>query len=292
VSAYLIKQTTPQRFADFIKQINIPTKVEPYPSIALGSCELSLYEMMWGYSMFPSGGFSTKPVYITRIEDKNGNVLDRFDTERKEVISQNTAYTMTRMMQGVVDFGTALGLRSRLGVAEMGGKTGTTNDNSDAWFLGYTPQLLGGVWIGCDDRFVRLESGLGYGGQAARPIWEYFFQRAFGDKTLGLDKQAKFVQPENMRNEMLYDYYQLSIDQNPPPGAEDAGNGAADAYLSTPDTQNIPVESKQSLEEQKVLKEAQGNQKDPADKKNEDEDNGKKKKKGFFRRLFGKKDKD
>ena len=85
VAAYLIKQTTPQRFADFIKQMNIPTKVDPYPSISLGSCDLSLFEMMWGYTMFPSGGFRTKPVYITRIEDKNGNVLARFDTERKEV---------------------------------------------------------------------------------------------------------------------------------------------------------------------------------------------------------------
>ncbi|MBC7850108.1 MAG: penicillin-binding protein, partial [Chitinophagaceae bacterium] len=99
VAAYLIKQTTPQRFAEFLKQINIPTKVEPYPSISLGSCDLSLFEMLWGYSMFPTGGFSTKPVYITRIEDKNGNVIARFDTERKEVISQATAYTMSRMMQ-------------------------------------------------------------------------------------------------------------------------------------------------------------------------------------------------
>jgi penicillin-binding protein 1A len=144
VAAYLIKQTTPQRFADFIKQMNIPTRVEPYPSISLGSCDLSLFEMMWGYSMFPSGGFTSKPLYITRIEDKNGNVLARFDTERKEVITQTTAYTMARMLQGPVDIGTAAGLRARLGVAEMGGKTGTTNDNSDAWFIGFTPQLSAG----------------------------------------------------------------------------------------------------------------------------------------------------
>lgn len=293
VAAYIIKQTTVPRFAEFLKQINIPTKVEPYPSISLGSCDLSLYEMLWGYSMFPSGGFSTKPVYITRIEDKNGNLLARFDTDRKEVISQTTAYTMTRMMQGVVDFGTAAGLRSRLGVAEMSGKTGTTNDNSDAWFMGFTPQLLGGVWIGCDDRFIRLESGLGYGGQAARPIWEYFFQKAFNDKTLGLDKQSKFIQPENMKTEMSYDYYGI-IDHTPPPGAEGAnvGNGGADEYLSTPDTQNIPTESRQALEEQKVLQEATKNQ-TPADKKDpakqEQVEPEKKKKDGFFKRIFGKK---
>jgi penicillin-binding protein 1A len=291
VAAYLIKQTTPERFAEFIKQINIPTKVQPYPSISLGSCDLSLFEMMWGYTMFPGGGFSTKPLYITRIEDKNGNILARFDTQRKEVISQNTAYTMARMLQGPVDVGTAAGLRSRLGVAEMGGKTGTTNDNSDAWFMGFTPQLAGGVWIGCDNRFIRLEGGLGYGGQAARPIWEYFFKKAFEDKTLGLDKQAKFVQPENMRNEMLYDY--MNIQDQAPPGAEgiDGGNGGADEYLGSPAEDNdVPIESQLSLEEQKVLKEAGGKKVDTPKAVMPPKEE--KKKKGFFKRLFGKKDKD
>jgi penicillin-binding protein 1A len=290
VAAYIIKQTTPKRFAEFLSQINIPTKVPPYPSISLGTCELSLYEMMWGYSMFPTGGFSIKPIYITRIEDKNGNVLERFDTKRKEVLSQATAYTMTRMMQGPVDYGTAAGLRGRLGVAEMGGKTGTTNDNSDAWFFGFTPQLMAGVWIGCDDRFIRLEGGLGYGGAAARPIWEYFFQKAFADKTLGLDKQARFVQPENMRNQGYYDLGNY-VEHTPPPGAEgeDVGNGGADAYLGKPDTQNIPTESKEAMEEQKVLKEANNTRNQLAPK---DSAVPEKKKKGFFRRLFGKKNDD
>lgn len=293
VAAYLIKQTTPKRFAEFVHQINIPTKIEPYPSISLGSCDLSLYEMLWGYSMFPTGGFSTKPIYITRIEDKNGNVVARFDnTERKEVISQQTAYTMSRMMQGVVDFGTAAGLRNRLGIAEMGGKTGTTNDNSDGWFLGFTPQLLGGVWVGCDDRFIKLESGLGYGGKAALPIWEYFFQKAMSDKTLGLDKTAKFVQPENIRS----DYNPGLFDPNPPDIQEEGSNEGIDPYLDKPDTQEIPVESKQSLEEQKVLQEATG--KKPVapetpkkeEKKEEPKVEEKKKKEGLFKKLFKKKE--
>lgn len=293
VAAYLIKQTTPQRFSDFIKQMNIPTKVDPYPSISLGSCDLSLFEMMWGYTMFPSGGFTTRPVYISRIEDKNGNVLARFDTERKEVISQTTAYTMTRMLQGPVDIGTAAGLRARLGVTEMGGKTGTTNDNSDAWFIGFTPQLSAGVWMGCDDRFVRLEGGLGYGGQAARPIYEYFFQKALADKTLGLDKNAMFVKPENLGNEFGYDYNYPS-DSMENPGAEglDEGNGQADEYLSTPDTGDVPVESKLSMEEQKILNEASKKQTDKNNKPKDtviNDDKGDNKKKGFFKRLFGKK---
>jgi len=294
-SAYIIKQVGPQRFADFLRQVSIPTKVEPYPSIALGACDLSLYEMMWGYTIFPAGGFSTKPIYITRIEDKNGNVLERFDTERKEVINEVTAYTMVKMLQGPVDFGTAKGLRANLGVAEMGGKTGTTNDNADAWFFGFTPQLQAGVWVGCDDRFIRLESALGYGGTAARPIWEYFFKKALADKTLGLDKQAMFVQPESIKNEMMYDYLNI-IDATAPPGAEgaDVGNGTGDQYF-LPDTNNhVPVDSRLNPEEEKIKKEAtkpnapkEQPKKDTTTAKNEPE-----KKKGFFRRLFGKKDKD
>jgi penicillin-binding protein 1A len=294
-SAYIIKQVGPQHFADFIKQINIPTKVEPYPSIAIGSCDLSLYEMLWGYSMFPASGFSSKPYYISRIEDKNGNVLDRFDTKRKEVISQSTAYTMCRMMQGAVDIGTAIGLRNRLGISEMGGKTGTTNDNSDAWFFGYTPQLLAGVWIGCDDRFIRLESHLGEGGHSAMPIWEYFFAKVLADKTLGIDKQVKFVQPSG-KNETFDDYRKI-IDKTPPPGAEgvDAGNGQASEYGDTT-TQKVPVDSKLSGDEEKVLKEATGdakNKKDdkPAAQKQPANNTPEKKKKGFFGRLFGGKDK-
>src|SRR5262249_39446184 len=130
VAAYLMKQfgpDGPKRFADFIHQVGIPTTVPPYPSLALGTCDLSVYEMLWGYTIFPSNGISTQPYYITRIEDKDGNVLERFSPSHKEVISQATAYTMARMMQGTVDFGTAAGLRQRLGLAELGGKTGTTN---------------------------------------------------------------------------------------------------------------------------------------------------------------------
>jgi penicillin-binding protein 1A len=260
--------------------------------MALGACDLSLYEMMWGYTMFPSGGFSTRPYYISRIEDKNGAVLDRFDTERKEVISQATAYTMARMMQGPVDFGTAAGLRNRLGLAELGGKTGTTNDNSDAWFMGYTPQLMAGAWIGCDDRFIHLEGGLGYGAQAARPIWEYFFSKVLADKTLGIDRQAKFIQPEDMRKGMIYDYQNL-IEKTPPPGAEGAneGNGKANQYLDTsPPT--VPVDSKLTPEEQKVLKEAtteksssQGSVRITVT--DAPQQQPPKKKQGFLKRLFG-----
>lgn len=293
VAAYIMKQVGPKRFAQYVSDIGIPTKIEPYPSMALGSCDLSLFEMMWGYTMFPASGFSTKPYYISRIEDKNGNVLMRGDTKRKEVISQATSYTMARMMQGPVDFGTAAGLRNRLGISEMGGKTGTTNDNSDAWFMGYTPQLMAGAWIGCDARFIHLESGLGYGAQAARPIWEYFFAKVLADRTLGIDRSAKFIQPENMRKEMMYDY--MNIEKIAPPGAEGAneGNGKANQYLDT-SAPTVPTDSKLSPEEQKILKEAtmQKNSPQGSIKVTVTDANPNppppKKKEGFFKRLFGK----
>ncbi|HMG68545.1 MAG TPA: transglycosylase domain-containing protein, partial [Chitinophagaceae bacterium] len=199
-SAYIMKQVGPAQFADFLQRLNLPTKVDVVPSLALGTCNLSLFEMMWGYSIFAGHGFSTRPYFITRIEDRNGNVIKRFDNanNRKEAVSEATAYKMARMMQGTVDIGTAAGLRARLGVAEMGGKTGTTNDNTDGWFMGYTPQLMGGVWIGCDDQFIRLENNLGMGGEAARPVWEYFFKKVLADKSLGIDKDAKFSVPAEM----------------------------------------------------------------------------------------------
>ena len=285
-SASIMKQVGPKHFVDFLHNINIKSKMEPYPSLALGAIEISLYEMLWGYTMFPAGGFSTKPYYIARIEDKNGNVLARFDTERKEVISQNTAYTMCRMMQGTVDIGTAAGMRDRLGLAEMGGKTGTTQNNTDAWFIGYTPQLLAGVWIGCDDNFIRLDSKLGEGGRSARPIWEYFYAKTAADKDVGLNRKAHFVQPENMKGEMMTDYYMNIID-TAMPGAQgdNEGNGKANQYLDT-SSPHVPVDSKLSPDEQKILDEAIGNKKkaDALKIANPPEE---KKKKGFFKRLFG-----
>ena len=242
VAAYIMKQfgpQGPQRFAEFLKQVNIPTTVQPYPSIALGACELSLFEMLGGYTMFPTGGINTEPYYIARIEDKHGNVLADFMPPHKEVLNQQTAYTMTRMMQGTVDFGTAAGLRGRLGLAEMGGKTGTTNDNSDCWFMGYTPQLLAGAWVGCDERFVHLDGISADGGHIARPIWEYFLARTMSDKSLGYDKNARFVKPDSLNANLQYDY-NSQLDKAPPPGAQgaDLGNGGQYQYIDTTKNKN------------------------------------------------------
>jgi penicillin-binding protein 1A len=192
--------------------------------------------MLSGYTMFPSGGLNTQPYFIAQIEDKNGNVLARFNSTPKEVLNQVTAYTMVRMLQGPVDFGTAKGLRERLGLAEMGGKTGTTNDNSDCWFIGFTPQLLAGGWVGCDDRFIRLESRSADGGHVTRPIWEAFFAKALADRSLGLRRDLHFTKPDSLSLNAEPDW--RNLESLKAPGAEgvDQGNGDADAYGGVPDT--------------------------------------------------------
>jgi len=289
-SAYIMKQVGPPQFAEFLQRLNLPTKVDVVPSLALGTCNLSLYEMMWGYSIFAGHGFSTRPYCISRIEDRNGNVIKRFDngSNRKEVISEVTAYRMCRMMQGTVDIGTAAGLRGRLGVAEMGGKTGTTNDNTDGWFMGYTPQLLGGVWIGCDDQFIRLENNLGYGGEAARPVWEYFFKKVLGDKTLGIDRDAKFSVPPEVQNEINSADIMEMIDTLPP-GAqgEDEGVGHPNDFYQ-PNKEFIPPESQPPVEENRKTKRDTTSVAPKIGDVNPNDTQ--KKKKGFLRKLFGKKD--
>lgn len=293
-TAYIMKQVGPKQFSEFLSRISIPTPVQPYPSIALGTCDLSMYEMLWAYTMFAGRGFSTKPYSISRIEDRNGNVIKRFDysvNRRKEVISEATAYTMARMMQGTVDKGTARGMRTRVGAAEMGGKTGTTDDNADAWFIGYTPQLLAGSWVGFEYTFMHNQ---GDGSRIARPIAEYFFQKVLADKKLGIEKDAKFVIPA--------DYEQgannadiIISEQDPVPGAEgvDQGSGSEQDYQmnnneyispeSTPVKEDNQPAKKDTVTKTPVRKEEVNGK--PIGSPEEDP----KKKKGLLKRLFERK---
>ncbi len=235
-TAYIMKQLGSEgndgakRFVDFLRNCDIKAKIDPYPSIALGAAEISLYEMMQAYSMFPGRGFNVKPMYITRIEDKNGNVLQTNIPQRKEVISEVTAYSVINMMEGVLQFGTGKSIW-RYGVSgEVAGKTGTTNDNSDAWFMGYTPQLLCGVWAGCDDRFIRFSStAVGQGATAALPVWGYFYDKASGDKNLALDVASTFPKPEVMQNDISYDWIN-NVPQELGAEGGDIGNGNSADY--------------------------------------------------------------
>jgi len=295
-SAYIMKQVTPKAFEDFVSRIGIPTDIGPYPANALGACDLSLYEMLWGYTVFAGRGFSTRPWYISRIEDRNGNVIKRFDysVNRKEAINEITAYKMVRMMQGTVDIGTAAGLRSRLGAAEMGGKTGTTNDNSDAWYMGYTPQLLAGVWVGCDDRFIRLNKNdtRGYGGTAARPIWESFYRKVYADKKLGIDRDARFSKPADLELEMNSADPLNLLDAIPPPAAEgeDQGVGNESDFEIIKTREYIGPESKPVTDDDKEKKSKKDTTANQAVKIGDPQPE-EKKKKGIFNKIFGKKDK-
>lgn len=294
-SAYIMKQVTPKAFEEFVSRLGIPTDIGPYPANALGACDLSLYEMLWGYTVFAGRGFSTKPWYISRIEDRNGNVIKRFDysVNRKEAINDVTAYKMVRMMQGTVDIGTAAGLRSRLGAAEMGGKTGTTNDNSDGWFMGYTPQLLAGVWVGCDDRFIRLNKNdtRGYGGTAARPIWEAFYKKVYADKKLGIDRDARFSKPEDLEMEMNSADPLNLIDIIPPAAeGEDQGVGNESDFEIIKTREYIGPESKPVTDDNKQKNTKKDTTNIQAVKIGEPQPE-EKKKKGIFNKIFGKKDK-
>jgi penicillin-binding protein 1A len=232
VSAYLIKQLGARAVADFAKnKIGFNSEIPPYPSISLGTPEISLYEMLRAYTMFPARGIISKPIYITRIEDRNGNILQTFAPEKKEVISENESYTMVKMMQGVTGpGGTAARLRFRYNITgEVAGKTGTTNDNTDGWFLGYTPQLLAGAWVGCENNFLHFSTTAnGQGANTGLPIWAYFFQKVYADKSLKIDEKASFAIPASIEND-IYTNYQSNI--APGAEAEDQGNGGANDYI-------------------------------------------------------------
>ena len=255
-AAYLMNQFGVKSVINFAQSTGIKSEMPPYPSIALGSADISVYEMLQSYTMFPTNGMSTQPIYVTRIEDRNGNILQTYAPEQKVVMSEAAAYTMVKMMQGVVDIGTGRRLRGMGLTGEIGGKTGTTNGNTDTWFIGYTPQLLAGGWVGCDDPFLKM---VGEGNRTALPIWGYFFEKVLADKTLGITKEAKFVQPESMKVESFMDFENFADRYRNEPDAEnpDAGNGTSSDYGDlnlTPDATLGP--ESQLTEEQKVLQEA------------------------------------
>lgn len=194
---YILKQVGIEPFIDFAHKCGIVSRMDAFPSVALGVSDISLFEMLGAYSMFPNGGMHTDPYFLMKIEDKNGMPVKSFAAKQKELINSNTAFKMVKMMRGVVNAGTGGRLRYRYGIHnDVAGKTGTTNNQADAWFIGYTPQLLAGSWVGCDDREFRFRSEkLGQGAAAALPIWAYFMKRVYADSKTGIDPNKRFEQP-------------------------------------------------------------------------------------------------
>ncbi|RYZ54758.1 MAG: penicillin-binding protein [Sphingobacteriales bacterium] len=239
---YLINQVGINSFVDFAHRCGISSELDKVPSQALGVSDISLFEMLWAYTMFPTLGMNTKPIFITKIEDKNGNLIKNFVPQQKEIINSSTAFKMVKMMRGVIDHGTGQRMRGRYGIdAEIAGKTGTTNKQADAWFIGYTPQLLAGAWVGCDDRYLRFRSEyLGQGAAAALPIWAIFMKKVFADKTLGIEKSAKFIAPDNFQDCEFYDPTSLERAETTPYGSVGESH-SADTTLPPTDVEQVPV---------------------------------------------------
>ena len=237
----LIGQVGVKRTIEFIQTCGITTKVPPYYSIALGAAEIPLMEMLQGYTMFPNKGLNTEPILMNRIEDKSGNMLEEFASASKQVIAESEAYTMATLMQGVIKFGTGRRLNSYNIPVEKAGKTGTTNNNADGWFIGYTPELLAGTWVGCDDPFIQIYSGTAGGAEMSAPGWGIFMSKVYADKKLGYGKITKFEKPAELANDPIF--ADVNMDRYFKQGDSttlDEGNGNADDFFNAP----VPADEK------------------------------------------------
>ena len=198
ISAFLMKQFGPKALVDMAHTMGVKSWLDPVESLCVGSADVPVYQMVSAFNTYPGRGVYAEPVYVTRIEDKMGNVLATFSPRRKEAVSEQTAYLMVNLMKGVVNEGTAARIRSKyMREGEVAGKTGTTNDQSDGWFIGYTPKLTAGVWVGAEDRQVHFNSlALGGGSNMALPIWGIFMKKVLEDGTLGVTVYDQFVAPQ------------------------------------------------------------------------------------------------
>ena len=200
ISAYLMSRLNPNQFVELLHGFGINNPdIHPSMSLCLGPCDVSVAEMVSAYTAFANKGIRCAPVFVTRIEDNEGNVISKFQPRMNEVISSESAYKMIVELMAVVDEGTGRRLRFRYGFkGEIGGKTGTTNRNSDAWFIGFTPELVSGCWVGGEDRDIHFDSTqMGQGATMALPVWAYYMTKVLRDGMLGYNPMATFDVPED-----------------------------------------------------------------------------------------------
>ena len=200
ISAYLMSKLNPNQFVELLHGFGINNpEIHPSMALCLGPCEVSVAEMVSAYTVFANNGIRCAPLFVTRIEDNEGNVIAKFQPRMNEVISSESTYKMLVELMAVVDEGTGRRLRFKYNLeGEIGGKTGTTNRNSDAWFIGFTPQLVSGCWVGGEDRDIHFDSmAMGQGATMALPIWAYFMTKVYRDKSLGYSQDATFGVPED-----------------------------------------------------------------------------------------------
>jgi penicillin-binding protein 1A len=204
ISAWLMKQFSPQAVVDLMHRMGIRSFIDPVYSIFLGTSDISLDEMVGAYGTYPNKGVYTRPQYVTRIEDRNGNVISTFTPFIDEVISEEDAYLMTSLLEGVINTGTGLRLRVTYKLNnEMGGKTGTTQNHSNGWFMGVMPDLVAGVWTGWEDQAIHFEDlSLGQGANMALPVFGIFLQKLFDDPEFAPLSTSKFEAPANFNVEL------------------------------------------------------------------------------------------
>ena len=197
ISAYLMSMFTPEALVRMMRSFGIRSHLDPVVSLCLGPADISVAEMVDAYTAFANKGIRVEPLYVTRIEDSNGNVIATFTPQMHEIFSESTAYKMIYMLRSVVDGGTGDRIRGRFGLTmPMGGKTGTTNNNSDGWFMGFTPSLVSGVWVGGEDRSIHFDGiAEGQGASMALPIWALYMQKVLTDSTLGYSSTESFDVP-------------------------------------------------------------------------------------------------
>jgi len=201
ISAWLVKQFNPQVVVDIMRKLGIESYVDPVPSIFLGTSDIKLSEMVGAYSTYANKGVHIKPLYVTRIEDRNGNVLASFKPKQSEAISEQTAYLMINLLKNVVEEGTGIRLRYKYELKNpIAGKTGTTQNQSDGWFMGVTPKLVSGAWVGGEDRSIHFNSiTYGQGANMALPIWALYMKKVYSDSTLThiVSPEDTFEKPDN-----------------------------------------------------------------------------------------------
>jgi len=199
ITAYIMNEVKPEPVVELIKKMGVVnTDITPVPSICLGAFNASLFDMTGAYSVFANHGIWKEPTYILRIEDKNGNVLYTHTPKTVQAMNEQTAYVMTYMLKGVIENGTGSRLRFKYGLTNpISGKTGTPQDNSDGWFIGMTPQLVTGVWTGCEDRDFHFRStSLGEGANSALPVFALYMKKVYADPSLGIKKNVDFDPPK------------------------------------------------------------------------------------------------
>ena len=196
ISAYLMKRFGPEATIQMARRMGVKSDIPAVPSICLGVCDLTLYEMVGAMSTFANKGVYIKPIFVTKIEDKNGNVIQTFKAEQHEAMDEVTAYKMIELMKGVVYEGTGVRLRFKYGLRNpIAGKTGTTQNQSDGWFMGITPDLTTGIWTGAEDRSVHFKTiQLGQGSNMALPVWALYMKKVYADPTLHIS-QGDFPKP-------------------------------------------------------------------------------------------------